>query len=272
MFSYFAKSRKNSDAVSDKYVAVNNFGYNDGVEKMQICREEGRSDYQLIYVKSGRLSIKDGGDDMDAVSGSVALFRPGEPQIYSVDGEKTSYFWIHFSGREIENMLSFFKEKIYNVGPFPEFERFCQRYISEIEPEEKYSELFSEGGLITLVAHIAERTSKAENKSSVLSKIRPAIEFMKADNGERYSNEELAELCGINKYYFLKLFKSVMGITPQQYYQSLIIDKSVYLLTNTPYTVSEISALCGIEDVFYFSRMFKKHTGISPREYRKKIC
>ena len=202
--------------------------------------------------------------------GCICLFRPKEPQKYFVGEEITTYFWIHFSGKEAEGMLSFFKERSYSIGRFSEFERFCCRFISEFKSEEKYTEMFSEGGLITLIAHIAERVFQSENQNVALAKIRPALEYMKSDTGRRYSNEELSELCGINKYYFIKLFKSIMGVSPQQYYQSLIIDKSVYLLTNTSYNVSEIADLCGIDDVFYFSRMFKKHTGISPREYRKK--
>ena len=55
MYSYFAKTRKNSDAVSEKYIHVNNFGYDKGVQKMQVDRESGRSDYQLIYVKNGKM-------------------------------------------------------------------------------------------------------------------------------------------------------------------------------------------------------------------------
>ena len=69
--------------------------------------------------------------------------------------------------------------------------------------------------------------------------------------------------------YFIKLFKKSLGISPQEYYAKIIIDKSTYLLINTDYSISEIATLCGIEDALYFSRMFKKHTGISPRAYRK---
>ena len=83
------------------------------------------------------------------------------------------------------------------------------------------------------------------------------------------STVKTAELCGISEFYFIKLFKKSLGISPQEYYAKIIIDKSTYLLINTDYSISEIATLCGIEDALYFSRMFKKHTGISPRAYRK---
>ena len=92
---------------------------------------------------------------------------------------------------------------------------------------------------------------------------------MKSESHIRRSNEELAKLCGISKFYFMKLFKKTLGVSPQEYYAELIIDKSSNLLIDTDYSISEISKLCGIEDALYFSRMFKKHMGISPLAYRK---
>jgi AraC-like DNA-binding protein len=74
----------------------------------------------------------------------------------------------------------------------------------------------------------------------------------------------------MSKYYFIKLFKSATGATPQQYYMAMLMDKSKLLLSNTSHTVGEIATQCGIEDALYFSRLFKKHVGCSPSAYRSK--
>ena len=87
---------------------------------------------------------------------------------------------------------------------------------------------------------------------------------------QKASNDELAKACKIGKNHFIKLFKELTGVSPQQYYQNLIIDKSTYFLTGTSYSVAEIADMCGAWDVFCFSRMLKKHTGTSPSDYRKK--
>lgn len=67
----------------------------------------------------------------------------------------------------------------------------------------------------------------------------------------------------------MKLFKKTLGVSPQEYYAELIIDKSSNLLIDTDYNISEIAKLCGVEDALYFSRMFKKHMGVSQLTYRK---
>ena len=269
MYSYCAKITKNSEAVSDKYISVNNFGYNEDMINMDVRRAHGRVDFQLIYVKSGEITLHEKGKDVLLTDGSVCLFRPKEAQLYSIYIVPTTFFWIHFSGSEAEQMLSFFDKRSYHVGFFPEFERYCHGFSHEFQADRKYNDLLCEGELIALIARIAERIGHGEKKNADFSKIRPALAIMQSESCTRRSNEELAEFCGLSKFYFMKLFKNIIGISPQQYYMSLVIDKSCYLLMNTLYNVSEISVICGIEDSLYFSRVFKKHMGLSPSKYRK---
>ena len=266
---YYIKTSKNSEAVSDKYIHINNFGYSEEVVDMRVYRERGRVDYQLIYIKSGSLTITENGESYIAPSGSVCLYRPREAQIYASNESATEFCWIHFSGSGVEEMLSFFEKRYYTVGQFPEFLRYCNGISTEFETEKKYTELFYEGELMALIARIAARVERDKKKDD-LAKIRPALNAINSSRTSRLSNSELAELCGFSRFYFMKVFKAITGTTPQQYYISQIIDRGCYLLGSTAYNVAQISRLCGIEDSLYFSRIFKKHTGLSPLAYRKK--
>lgn len=270
MYSYFGKTKISTDFASEKYINVNNFGHIEKAKNLNICREHGRKDFQLIFVSSGKFVIKEKSAETIAKSGDICIFRPGESQKYGVANEETTYHWIHFSGKSAEEMLSFFKKRVYTVGEFPEFENYCRMIINEFELDSMYSNLYLEGKFITLISRIAKRILKSEKENKSLTKIRPALEIMKSECHQRRSNDELAKMCGVSKNCFMKLFKETTGISPQQYYQNQIIDKSIYFLTNTSYNIAEIANLCGIEDAFYFSRMFKKHTGFSPSDYRKK--
>ena len=166
-------------------------------------------------------------------------------------------------------MLSFFKERSYHIGVFPEFEHFCHSLWSGSYADEEMTELSLDGMLITIIAQIMKLVSQEEKKSKELSRFYEVIQIMKSECHIRRSSEELAQLCGLSKFYFIRLFKKTFGVSPQEYYANLIIEKSSHLLINTDYNISEIAKLCGIEDALYFSRMFKKHIGISPNAYRK---
>ena len=265
-YYYSGKASNEKHTDTDRFLYINDFGYCADHSKMSIRRNKGRPDYQLIYVTSGVLTIHEQGKKRNLTSGDICLFRPNEPQIYTIDGITTTHYWILFTGSEVEKMLSFFKERSYHIGAFPELEHFCNNSWSGSENEDEISELLLDGMLITLIARIMKLVSQEGKK---LSKLHNAIQIMKSECHIRRSNEELARLCGLSKFYFIKLFKKNFGVSPQEYYAKLIIDKSSHLLINTDYNISEIAKLCGIDDALYFSRMFKKHTSVSPSVYRK---
>lgn len=269
MYFYSGKLSCGKHTETDRFIFINDFGYCEDYSKMHTYRENGRPDYQLIYVKYGELIIHDQDKRLKLTGGDVCLFRPNEPQIYDIDGENTTHYWILFSGSEVEKLLSFFKERSYHVGAFPEFEHFCQSLWSGFQAEQECNELLLDGALLTIIARIMKHVNQEGKTNNELSKLNKAIQIMKSECHIRRSNEELALLCGLSKFYFIKLFKKNIGFTPHDYYTRLIIDKSSNLLINTSYSISEISKLCGIEDTLYFSRMFKKHMGMSPLAYRK---
>ena len=271
MFTYYKTVAATTEAVSDKYIQLNNCGFNDSLCDMEIVRKEGRLDYQLIYVKSGELTIRRDGEDLVLRGGSIYLYRPSVPQLYGIYGTPTTFFWIHFTGKGIEEMLSFFTEEHYYIGHFAEIERYCSPEIEEHIGSKKYKDMFLEGNLISLFAILASKISEEGRQKTERSIILPALRIINASPEKRLSNDQLARICNLNRYYFIKTFKSSTGCTPQQYYIRLIIDKSKYLLENTRYNISEIAQLCGIEDSLYFSRLFKKHTGVSPMNYRKEF-
>ena len=269
MRSYYRTITSSTESVSDEYIRLNNCGFNDALSNMETVRKNGRVDYQLIYVKSGELTVHREAGDLILGGGCIYLFRPGEPQIYGIYGVPTTFYWIHFTGVGVHEMLSFFTEEYYDIGAFREFERYCGPDFVEDIADEKYRSMLREGELISLFARLASRISGDKKKREERDLILPALNVMNGEPSRRLSNEELASLCNLNKFYFIKVFKSFTGYTPQQYYISIIIDKSKYLLENTKYNVNEISRICGIEDCLYFSRLFKKHTGCSPQNYRK---
>lgn len=267
---YFGKQRNSSDQGSDQYVHINNCGFCERITQMRVDRPAGRADYQLIYIKNGELTFILEGRNISLGEGGIFLYRPNVPQHYFVSSASASYFWIHFTGTEIPRMIEFFEDVCYKIGPFPEFERFCRSFYADFQLAKRHNEMRFEGELIVLLARLSELLHPTEISEKDYSKISKAILFMHDEFPHRADNDTLSALCGMSKYYFIKLFKSATGATPQQYYMTMLMDKSKLLLSNTSHTVGEIAAQCGIEDALYFSRLFKKHVGCSPSEYRMK--
>ena len=272
MPSYFSMGTKSSESVSQRYLQINNCGFCESLDKTTVSRPNGRMDYQLIYVKSGRMVFEINGQKQHIDEGHVFLYRPNVPQYYRIDGVTTTFFWIHFSGTAVEDMLSALSDGCIKTGELPEFERYCRALYMGHQLIERFNPLYYEGELISLFAIIADKSANTVYPAQNYDKISQALLAMNRSLSPRLSNDQLAQLCGLNKHYFIKLFKRATGMSPQQYYATLIVDEGRSLLETTDYSVSEIAGLCGVEDSFYFSRLFKKHTGISPAGYRTLSC
>ena len=78
--------------------------------------------------------------------------------------------------------------------------------------------------------------------------------------------EALAADIFVSKYYFLRKFKSSIGMSPHHFCIQNRIRKSQSLL-NAEKTIGEISAEMGFYDQSHFNKAFRRIVGISPSEY-----
>lgn len=79
-----------------------------------------------------------------------------------------------------------------------------------------------------------------------------------------------SELC-ITGNYLYKIVKSEMGKTPKQIIQKFLLYKAKTLLSDTNYSISEISEQLGFKDAGHFSSFFKQKQNIDPSSFRKKL-
>ena len=68
---------------------------------------------------------------------------------------------------------------------------------------------------------------------------------------------------------FRRNFKTVTGLSPNQYHLNLRIERAKELLESTLLNIEEIADQTGFDSIYYFSRIFKKKAGLSPNAYRK---
>lgn len=78
----------------------------------------------------------------------------------------------------------------------------------------------------------------------------------------------IADAFSYNEQYIGKLFKKHTGKTIKEYLNSERLKKATDLLKKSTYTIAEISAKTGFNNVTYFNRLFKRYYDMSPSEYR----
>ncbi len=101
-----------------------------------------------------------------------------------------------------------------------------------------------------------------------LEKVRllaPAITKIFTDYNKSVTVDELAQLCHLSKYYFCRVFKQVMGVTPVNYIIHHKIRVAKVLLSDRSKSTAQVAQQCGFNDISYFYRCYKKITGTTPR-------
>ncbi|MCX4849533.1 helix-turn-helix transcriptional regulator [Streptomyces sp. NBC_00893] len=90
---------------------------------------------------------------------------------------------------------------------------------------------------------------------------------------ERYSEpltlDDLADAASVSKFYFLRVFTRVVGVTPGRFLSVVRLAEAKRLLGDTGLTVVEISARVGYGSVGSFARRFTETVGMSPIQYRR---
>ncbi|MED4224915.1 AraC family transcriptional regulator [Neobacillus cucumis] len=99
--------------------------------------------------------------------------------------------------------------------------------------------------------------------------IKKAIRYMKENHQKVVSLEDIAHYCHLSRYHFSHLFKNEVGTSVMDFFNKLRIDKSLFYLEKTDFSVQEIAIQVGFQDSNYFSRLFKKYLNSSPTEYRR---
>ncbi|KIC96171.1 chromate resistance protein ChrB domain-containing protein [Flavihumibacter solisilvae] len=84
--------------------------------------------------------------------------------------------------------------------------------------------------------------------------------------------KELSKSLDINPSYLSREFsRHFQNLSFGEYVRKQRIDRSVELMRNPDYSLTEIAYLSGFSDQSHFTRIFKKLNGQSPSAYRKKL-
>lgn len=108
------------------------------------------------------------------------------------------------------------------------------------------------------------------NEAAHYGRIAPAVRYIQEHFCEPIEIPKLANDCFLSTAQFYRLFQKALKQTPLEYRNGLRMKRACMLLRDEEYSVSEIAAQLGFENIYYFSRAFRGLIGSSPSAYRKK--
>ncbi|WP_028561570.1 AraC family transcriptional regulator [Paenibacillus pinihumi] len=147
--------------------------------------------------------------------------------------------------------------------------------VNELKSREFGYELAVKSGLYQLLTllvrnhleSVLTRNEYAERIKNV-ERFAPVFQYIEDNYHSELSVELLAEIAGLSRFHFSRLFKELSGRTITEYITAARLDKADDLLRNSKLTVSEVATATGFNDIYYFSRTYKKHRNIAPSTLR----
>ena len=236
---------------------------------------KSRSDYQLLYVRSGCLHYIDkNSTEQIAPNNSFILYHPYEYQKYwTCLNENPDIYWCHFTGSFSEILLKnygLYNKRTIITSPQKKFYRIFDNMRSNIDDSPKFLLELNSLLLQELIVSIANETHKNNLQSNFPEELKVVLNFIHEHYNEDIKITDLSNLGYTNTVTLTRQFNKYLMCSPKLYLNRYRIERAKILLSNSSYRINEIASIVGFTDPLYFSTAFRNETGLSPKEYRNK--
>lgn len=218
--------------------------------------DDGGTFHKLYYVRGGEVVYHDADGEIRLLKNHLYIF-PMYHKYHITHNPKDPFkvLWMHL---DCYHPITF-KVVDIPVGAGSMEEQILSVLSSAMEEREKLLPPLAGALLDSIEESLPDSNAVDERINMLLDKI---------DQDTFISNEELAKSVSYSTSYMIRLFRSQMGITPQQYAIHLRINKAKKLLSEGR-RVSETAEILRFSDANVFSRDFSRICGYPPSEFKR---
>ena len=237
--------------------------------RFAVENKEGRKDYYFLYVSSGTLELVLPQSRVIMSKGNFVIIPPQTKYQYAHTEGKLEYFWVHFTGSQVQNLLSEYELPLYPTVCFVEDDGSVGRKFGNLFDACAKQDRFRARDLAAifdrLMIFLARRSANNGRDDRVLA---ASMRMMHTAYHTELRVAQLAKAENLSVSRYNAIFRKLMGRSPVDYLTELRISSACDLLVETDLSVKEISFLVGFSDPHFFSRVFRSRLGVSPRCYR----
>lgn len=259
--------------------------YQYGYEKCKPLHSFGpyiRNNYLFHYIISGKGVLhaddeKTNTISYDITAGSGFLIEPGYVNTYCADkDEPWEYVWLEFGGLRAKECVELaglsHKSPVY-LPAASEYGDMLADQMLTIVRSQNASSMELIGHLYLFMDCLTKYSAyKKQTQGGKLSEFyaREAVVFIEQNYGKNITVEDIAKKCQLDRSYFGKVFKKVIGQSPQEFLIRYRMAKAADALIIENTSIGDIGLSVGYPNLLHFSRAFKSVYGMPPREYRQR--
>lgn len=203
-------------------------------------------------------------------NGNILIAKPGDVR-FSINAFECYYAHFKCADTEISSALNALPS-VFVPNDADAVSAVFKSLVSVKNPQSISENLCIQGKLAELISLCLLENS--EKYSGRYEQYIPDIEFVCDYMRKNFECEitlsDVSTLINLSPGFFHKVFKSVKGISPQQYLTDIRLNNAKKLLAESGVPLSEIAFSCGFNSQSYFNYVFKKETHTTPKNYRDK--
>jgi AraC-like DNA-binding protein len=226
--------------------------------------------YEFHYIVSGRGSFEIRGQARSIRAGDFFYTKPKTEHraVVPTDGE---YLLQYVAFVEIEGEIAADLEQQLREGtPLRLGDRHHAFFAQLSQLSQAGDPHLRQAGAFKFAGLLYELLAGAAPSAHGHPAVERALDLMRSRVGEAYDLDDLVAELGLDKSYFIRLFKKSVGQSPMKYAMSLKMSAAADLLRTTPATLAVVASQVGFSDEYHFAKRFKQWTGVPPGSYRRR--
>lgn len=245
-------------------------------------------EFEIIYVKSGFLTVSISGENYIGKPGDAFVVSPGNLHFMGSQTGNVDYFTFLFPLKYIsfrtDDILDDKLLEPLNSGHLiinQEIEDTVKEQCEQLveiygaKKEESQSKITAQIKtkiiLLQFILELWKRGFIVENDTSGKNTVeKEMVSYIQQNFTGKILLKEFGEQFHLSEKYISRYFKEHFHITISQYVTYLRLEHAKHLLQDTDIPVTEVAMQSGYQNVSYFIRSFKKTYGMSPLKYRNK--
>lgn len=242
---------------------------------------------EIIYVKSGFLTVNISGENYIGKPGDAFVVSPGNLHFMGSQTGTVDYFTFLFPLKYIafrsDDMLDDKLIEPLNSGHLmisPEIkdtvkeqcEQLAGVYAAEIDKSESKitSQIRKKIILLQFIHELWKKGFIVENDTTGRNTVeKEMVSYIQQNYMGKILLREFGEQFHLSEKYISRYFKEHFHITLSQYVTYLRLEHAKQMLQETDISVTEVAMQSGYQNISYFIRSFKKTYGVSLLKYRK---
>lgn len=234
---------------------------------------ERHDGFSVSYVRKGSFGYRARGASSELVAGSLLVGHPGDEYMCTHDhvhGDECLSFFL--APEAVETICG--RAEVWRTGGVPPLsELMVLGELAQSAAEGRSDAGLDEVGLLFAARFVDLVSGRQRGRPEAAARDRRrAVEaalWIDASSHEPIDLESAAAEAGLSPFHFLRLFSSVLGVTPHQYLIRSRLRRAARLLADDARSITDVAFDVGFGDLSNFVRTFHRAAGVSPRTFRQ---